>query len=132
MARGADQRCIPSNGSVQDLVATGGRQAPTAFNVGRSFAGKAVAGSYGSGPASRFGNLTAGLLSFKLDCETADFRENPESASCSHTVDQEIGMSMTGIKVLRPLRPCCARLPTALGTHRFLHTAGPTSGKDVT
>jgi len=35
-------------------------------------------------------------------------------------------MSMTGIKVLRPLRPCCGRLPTALGTHRFLRTAGPT------
>jgi len=37
-------------------------------------------GSWGSGPASRFGNLTAGLLSFELDCEIADFRENPGSA----------------------------------------------------
>jgi len=57
--------------------------------------------SYGSAPASRFGNLTAGLLSFELDCQAADFRENPGSASCSLRIDQEIGMSMTGIKVQR-------------------------------
>jgi len=36
---------------------------------------------YGSGPASRFGDLTAGLLSFELDC-AADFLENPGSAIC--------------------------------------------------
>jgi len=30
-----------------------------------------------------------------------DFRVNPVSASCSLRIDQEIGMSMTGIKVQR-------------------------------
>jgi len=30
-----------------------------------------------------------------------DFRANPVSASCSLGIDQEIGMSMTGIKVQR-------------------------------
>ena len=39
----------------------------------------------GSGPASRFGNLTAGLLSFELDCQAADFRENPGSAIYSRS-----------------------------------------------
>jgi len=40
---------------------------------------------YGAGPASRFGNLTAGLLSFELDWQAADFRENPGSAKCGHS-----------------------------------------------
>jgi len=54
---------------------------------------------FAAGPASRFGNLTAGLLSFELDCQAADFRENPGSASCCQRIEREISISMTGIKV---------------------------------
>jgi len=55
----------------------------------------------GSTAASHFADLTAALRSFELDCQAADIRGNPRSANCSLRIDQEIGMSMTGIKVLR-------------------------------
>ena len=57
--------------------------------------------AYGSTAASRFADPHVRLLSFDLDREAADIRENPVPASCSLRIDQEIGMSMTGIKVQR-------------------------------
>jgi len=49
--------------------------------------------------ANRFADRAAGLRSFELNCQAAAIQENPVSASCSLRIDQEIGMSMTGIKV---------------------------------
>ena len=69
--------------------------------VNRSPAEKTSAGSYGSTAVRRSADLAAELRSFDVDCQSADIRENPVSASCSLRIDQEIGMSMTGIKVQR-------------------------------
>ena len=40
---------------------------------------------YGSVSASRFADGAAGLLSFELDCQAADIRENPVSAHCGRS-----------------------------------------------
>jgi len=54
---------------------------------------------YGSTAVSRFADQPARYPSVALDRQTADTRENPESASCCHRIEREISISMTGIKV---------------------------------
>ena len=61
----------------------------SAFKVQRSAVAKTAAGSYGSTAVGRFVDQPARLPSFELDRQTADTRENPDSARSRPSLERQ-------------------------------------------